>query len=296
MKTVKEQQDFFDKNFMKVPDFEDIYKQFEQFEKELADKNLTESEFADYRQQLGKEFIDVHMVIINADVENIKQHEGYAPELRIIAAEQYYFDTVSLLKQVVINRDWGIDFFSLLKAYKSIFEEKVLNWYKRKIVHLVNRVNDEPTDELHQLIIKDQFKAESELLINSNNPILPFYHERLTSLMVNLDKRSAIAGGFDKAETGKWDNLYIDLTNAKYINTTAEVFNSVMEYKRPPDGAKKIQWLTFISDALYFQQKLGFTVKQLNECFQSKNGKLFTEHNRLGVPPKAPLPDIIYKK
>lgn len=284
MKTVKELQEFFDKNkatirykelseyveknLVKAPiDFEDLYKQFEQFERELADKNFTDTEFEEYRQELFQGFYDFHMAIIEMGIINILQHEPYPMELRTIMAEIYRIDTVNLLNQVIEKRDWGVNFFSLLSAYKPLFEKMVMDWGKGKIVHFVLRVNSEPTDELHQSVIRDQFEVESELLINSKNPLLSFYHERLTKLMDNLDKRSAIAGGFDKAETGKWDNLYIDLKNAKYINTTIGVFNSVMEYKHLPGGANKIQWLTSKADAVCFQENFKFSIPEFNECF-----------------------------
>lgn len=76
-------------------------------------------------------------------------------------------------------------------------------------------------------------------------------------------------------KVGKWDNLYIYLTNTKYIDTTIEVFNSVMEYKNLPSGANKVKWLTTHADAIYFQEIFQFLMTQFNECFRSKTGTKF---------------------
>lgn len=259
--------------------------------KELQE--FTDKEFEEHIKKTIQGFYDFHMAIIEMGVINILNHESYPMELRTIMAEIYKIDTVNLLEQVIEKRDWGINFFSLLNAYKPLFEKMVIEWFKGKIVHFVLRVNSEPTDELHQSIIKDQFKAESELLINSKNPVLPFYHERLTALLVNLDKRSAISGGFDKAETGKWDNLYTDLKNAKYINTTIGVFNSVMEHKHLLDGANKIQWLTSKADAVCFQENFKFSIPEFNECFY-KDKYPFQQGSSVPIESrKKPLKDII---
>jgi len=99
------------------------------------------------------------------------------------------------------------------------------------------------------------------------------------------------------SEKGKgiWDTLYNDLHDSKYIDTSREVFNSVMEYKHLPGSAKKIKWLATKSDAVFFQKGIGLSMKQLNECFQNSDRKPFTEHNRLQTTPKTPLPEILKK-
>lgn len=83
---------------------------------------------------------------------------------------------------------------------------------------------------------------------------------------------------------GEWDDMYNYLTDRKLIDTTIEVFNTVMECKYLPRGANKIQWLSFQSNALYiFHGIFKFTIPQLNEFFQSKDDNPFT----LGAMPKT---------
>jgi hypothetical protein len=195
---LKELQEYVEKHLVKVPDPDDREGWLKlSFENDLTYRNFTDKEFEEHIKKTIQGIYDFNSSLIEMGIINILQHEGYPLKLRTIAAEQYRADTLSLLEQIIESRDWGIDFFSFLSAYKPLFEEMVLNWWKRKIVHLLNRINDEPTDEIYQTVIKDKFRAENELLINSNNPILPFYHDRLTSLIDNLDKRYAIAGGFE---------------------------------------------------------------------------------------------------
>ena len=193
---LKELQEYVEKHLVKVPDPDDREGWLKlSFENDLTYRNFTDKEFEEHIKKTIQGIYDFNSSLIEMGIINILQ--GYPLELRTIAAEQYRADTLSLLEHIIENRDWGIDFFSFLSAYKPLFEEMVLNWWKRKIVHLANRINDDPTDEIYLTVIKDKFRAENELLINSNNPILPFYHDRLTSLMDNLDKRICNCRGFE---------------------------------------------------------------------------------------------------
>jgi hypothetical protein len=93
----------------------------------------------------------------------------------------------------------------------------------------------------------------------------------------------------------KWQEFYTELSNARYIETSFDIFSQVMQYKKLPADSIKILWLTYYSDALYFQDEINFTLKQFNECFRDKNNTSFKEHQRIKTIPKEPLPSIIQK-
>lgn len=90
-------------------------------------------------------------------------------------------------------------------------------------------------------------------------------------------------------QVGKWDNLYTYLTDKKYIDTTIEVFNSVMEYKHLPSGANKVKWLTTHADAIYFREIFQILMTQFNECFRSKTGTKFQLGSKSISPRKKEL-------
>lgn len=85
----------------------------------------------------------------------------------------------------------------------------------------------------------------------------------------------------------KWAKIYNGLVNGGYIRgATLQVFSYAMDNKTLPPGTKKIKWLTSKADTLYLKEKYGFTVKQLNSCFDSKDGKPLHWHNRGGTRTK----------
>lgn len=73
-----------------------------------------------------------------------------------------------------------------------------------------------------------------------------------------------------------WEGLNNELRKSGFIETTAEVFNHVMEYRQIPEGKERILWLTSKADAIAFQESFGFTMPQFNKCFRSNDGRKFT--------------------
>jgi hypothetical protein len=94
----------------------------------------------------------------------------------------------------------------------------------------------------------------------------------------------------------KWYKLYTVLINIKFMDTdtTFEVFNNVMQNKHLPASAVKIKLLASMVYAMEFQAMIKFTIPQMNECFKSKNGKLFHAKYR-NKNMKYPPSDIIKK-
>jgi len=89
----------------------------------------------------------------------------------------------------------------------------------------------------------------------------------------------------------KWYSLYNELKKEKYIDTTIDVFHSVMEYKHLT-GKEKILWMTAKKDAIYFADSYNLSLKQLNDCFRNYDNTPFKANNRSDSV-KYPLPDII---
>jgi len=92
----------------------------------------------------------------------------------------------------------------------------------------------------------------------------------------------------------KWEGLFNELSN-RYIETTPEIFNDVMEYKRLPGGEPKILWLKYKVDAMVLLEYYNFTISEINDCYQSKNGVEFAANNRPTSNRKRPIHKIIEK-
>ncbi len=183
------------------------------------------------------------------------------------------------------------------------------NYFKKKIFDLKVQINDQSLIgkawisgycqpdifdsgwiQLHtEVLLNPEYKFDENEAFRQLKLFLDQYVllSNYEKIIKNIEYKSVIAAG--------WKNLYVDLTNTKYINATFDVFDYVMQYKKLPGDAEKIHWLTYNSDALYFQRITDFKMKQFRECFQSKDGKPFKENNRLNKDPKEPLPSILKK-
>ncbi len=91
-----------------------------------------------------------------------------------------------------------------------------------------------------------------------------------------------------------WNELYNDLCNRYIDGVNSYDFNKVMDYKRLPGGKNKIIWLTKKTEAMYFQEQMGFTLPQFNDCFVWKGKTAFVEQNRHGDP-KVEFMELIKK-
>lgn len=190
---------------------------------------------------------------------------------------------VKLIKQ---NKDWKEIMEEVLKNIKE-FKPLVLEKVKPEIINTCYEVspiiikdfgiNPLPENVIDFLLDEvDPFSIHSELDT-----------DELIRMYADWRRKQHYA-------SEKWHNLYNALQDAGYIKCTSVVFNYFMDNKRLQDNGK-IKWLKSKVDALYFQKKCNFTVKHLNECFQSTDGTPFKENNRSYTEPKAPLPDILKK-
>jgi hypothetical protein len=98
---------------------------------------------------------------------------------------------------------------------------------------------------------------------------------------------------FQGGEYNKWDKLFNNLIDKKIKDVSLADFKEVMHHKRRPNGKGQILWIGEKSEAMFFQQKYDFSVKQLNECFKSYKGGVFHTHNRTFTSPESADPEFL---
>jgi hypothetical protein len=96
----------------------------------------------------------------------------------------------------------------------------------------------------------------------------------------------------DQIEIRKdWSELFNKLGGT--IKGELTMFNDVMNFHRLPIDKRKIIWIGKKSEALYFQESFGFTLKEFNDCFVPQKGGKFNSNNRSQVNPKGSFLAII---
>jgi hypothetical protein len=90
-----------------------------------------------------------------------------------------------------------------------------------------------------------------------------------------------------KAISQLYDNLIYD-----YFRDCSKVdFEYIMNHHDIPEGKDPVKWIKLTTEALYFQNKYGFTMKEFNVCFCNRDGHRFYEHNRSQKPPSQKFLD-----
>jgi hypothetical protein len=125
-----------------------------------------------------------------------------------------------------------------------------------KALHKIESEINDTCSVVYPIIIKDfeidpRSKEVFEFFIEEYDHVMP---ETLLQ-EINMDEFIRRYAKWRKVKHYnhlKWRPLFDELIREKYIDTTIEVFNHAMEYKRLPVGADKIQWLKFASEGVYF--------------------------------------------
>jgi hypothetical protein len=171
---------------------------------------------------------------------------------------------------------------------KTIFELNELYQQIRENPYLIKYLNESDAVQLINL---------TDDKINKLMKECPNYFSELSDYKENISLFVELKNYIDKMIEGKgkykWQGLFDDLINAKYISTSVEVFNSVMDSKGLPGGADKIKWVTKKADALYFQENFIFTIPKFNACFISSDGIPFHKKQRSKTNRDKYLTDII---
>ena len=208
-----------------------------------------------------------------------------------------------LIELIAENDQWNI---------KAIHERiNLANEWKDKVYGIVNS-DKELSDsewETHKLLALEYINHLKEIADPSRKIFLHLQENQTTSeylskrleqtLNIAVDRLTAcinvIEGKIKKSReaTDKWNEMCTYLTNKSFINTRPEVFNFVMEHRHLL-GTKKIQWLSYQSDALYIFFTLAkFSISEINKCFRSKNGNPFQKGS---VPRRPHKPELTFVK
>lgn len=90
-----------------------------------------------------------------------------------------------------------------------------------------------------------------------------------------------------------WRKLFQTITGKYIQDTSLNDFIEVMIFRRLPNGKGQIKWFGKKSEAVYFQEYYGFSMKQFNECFVFEDGTRFYKNNRLNTNPEPSFLHLI---
>lgn len=153
------------------------------------------------------------------------------------------------------------------KTYTDFIKEqepKIKNTCNEIAAYIDKKFNIKPDpDGVYNFLLDEVDPISCLPKVDMDNLIILYSEWRTQKLNTAINLNSA------------YNNLFNELKNANYINTSFQIFEYVMLNKRLPIDSNKIQWLTKHSDAIYFMDNFKFTMPQFNECFKNITGTKF---------------------
>jgi len=286
--------------------FQDAYNWLEVFKMYLSDKEKEykyQSEFqSQYYSQSVKEFQKKLQKKYIADItegweslfDELKyNHEASLQLFDNKEQNQFVREEIDKLRKKIMGSKMPIAPKTVLNRYTR----GLLKLYYDSIYTICIGVKIDGDVKLGSVV----FDARSRFLrvkpylypLNVSN----FHFKTLNEILVNYIAEIKFLEYLKKGGTTKatdWSELYNNLINIYIKDVSPNDFNEVMEFKQKPNGSSRIKWIgQFKSEAMYFQQHYGFTVKEFNQCFVYKDGRNFQESNRTNKDPKNEFTSLL---